>query len=105
RVFSADQCFLLLTPPALDLSFGGHGVSDTFEDLMVHQGYRPPMRCITIEGAGLMLSDTLLQTFARRSDIVGAVCATQNVNVSAHRRFARYTWCVLRDAASGGSSG
>jgi len=59
RIVSADQCFLLIAPPTLDLSFRGHGVFDALEDFVENQSYRSSERGEAIEGAGPMLPDPL----------------------------------------------
>src|SRR5712671_2373431 len=99
RIVSADQCFLFLAPPTLDLPFRSHGVFDALENLLEHQSHRPARRRVAVEYTCLVFSDTLVQAGASRSDIVRAVGTAQDVKVSVHKRFAGSALCVLRDAA------
>src|SRR5260370_14343182 len=81
RIVSADQRFLLIASPTLDLSFRSRSVFHALENFVKNQGHRPPICRVTIKGTSLMFSDALLQAPARRSNIIRAVCATEDIKV------------------------
>jgi len=67
------------TPPA-----GGHSILDAFEILMEDEGYRPPAGGVAVAGDGLMFGEALFQVAACRADIVRAIGAAQDVEISVH---------------------
>jgi hypothetical protein len=54
------------------------------EFLLEGESDRSPTRRIAVENSGLMLREALIKAAARRADIVRAVGAAQNVEMSAH---------------------
>src|SRR5207248_5461665 len=61
--------------------------------LIKDQSYGPAAGSIAVVGARLVLGQSPFKADDRRADIVAAVSAKQDVEVSAHRS------CVLRDAS------
>jgi hypothetical protein len=80
---ASDQRLFLFPSPAFDLPLGGHGILDALEILMEDRGYRPTAGGIAVKRACLVLGDPRFQP-ARRPDVVRAIGAAQNVEVSAH---------------------
>jgi hypothetical protein len=78
-IVSADQCFLLFAPPTLNLPFYGNGVFNALECFVENQSHRSSKRRVATEGAGLMLPDAPLEAVSGRSDVIGAIGATEDV--------------------------
>jgi hypothetical protein len=53
-IVTADQRFLLLPAPALDLALGRCCILQPLKILVKHQRHRPPQRRIAVISAGLM---------------------------------------------------
>jgi hypothetical protein len=70
--------------PPFYLPFRSDRIFDLSEFLLEGESDRSPTRRITVENSGLMLREALIKAAARRADVVRAIGAAQNVEMSAH---------------------
>src|SRR5262249_1505692 len=80
----ADQRFLLRAGPTFELALGGNRIGDAIEILLEDELDRPAACGIAAKAAGIVLREPILQRGARAADVVRAVGAAEDVDVSVH---------------------
>jgi hypothetical protein len=84
---ASDQRVLLFASPALYSPFGGDGILYPLKLLMECQGYWPSEGCVAVQGTRFIFGDAPLEAAAGRADVIRAVDAPEQIEISAHVAF------------------
>src|SRR5690242_1871116 len=82
-VLAADQRFLLLTPPSLDLPLRGDRIDEAIEFLMVDDLHRPAGGGVSAEDTAIVFCYPTLEARPCGADVIGTIGAAQDIKIGA----------------------